>query len=121
MTSKAWTTRRLKKWPNGSGRSWNLNVPVSARSSCTKHRQRAAYIAANSKERRYGQLSFPELTTRWRNASFCYRAWDAGCREVRPPFSCYRGTLRAPDEWRDQRRDVLLSFPKRGHFNLKRV
>src|SRR5439155_22654297 len=48
-TSEGWKIRRLKKWPNGSGRNWSLNVPGFARSPCTKHRQRGASIAANKK------------------------------------------------------------------------
>src|SRR6266513_981107 len=44
------------------------------------------------------------LTARWRSASSCCRGWGAGCREVRPLFSCCRGTLRVPGEWRFSRR-----------------
>src|SRR5437016_3322123 len=40
------------------------------------------------------------LTARWRSASSCCRGWGAGCREVRQLFSCSRGTLRVPGEWR---------------------
>src|SRR6266550_50630 len=38
------------------------------------------------------------LRSRSRNASSCYRVWDAGCREVEPPSSCCRGILRALGE-----------------------
>src|SRR5438445_7727366 len=48
-TSEGWKIRRLKKWPNGSGRNCSLNVPGCARSPCTKHRQRGASIAASKK------------------------------------------------------------------------
>src|SRR5437016_10652647 len=48
-TSKAWKIRRLEKWQNGSGRNWNLNVLIFAKLSCTKHRLRAAFTAANKK------------------------------------------------------------------------
>src|SRR6266540_2977552 len=48
MISKAWRILRLKKWLNGSGRNWNRNVPVSARSLCTRHRLPGAFIAGNN-------------------------------------------------------------------------
>src|ERR1041385_5308970 len=40
------------------------------------------------------------ITARWRSASSCCRGWGAGCREVRLPFSCYRGTPQVLGEWR---------------------
>src|SRR6266699_4997606 len=45
-----------------------------------------------------GALSFQTLRSRSRSASFCYRAWDAGCRDVRQLSSCCRDIPRAPEE-----------------------
>src|SRR5437762_5922991 len=117
MTSKAWKIQPSKIWRNGSGENWKVNVPASARSWCTKPQLPAACIAANNKE---GLGSYPKasltagkppllvptrsLTTRWRSASSCCREWGAGCREVRPLFSCCRGTLRVPGGWQYARR-----------------
>src|SRR5437762_1499685 len=116
MRSKDWRTLRLKKWQNGFGKNWSHNAPAFARSSCTKHRPRAAFTAANNlartsrnnsgfKSQLLCQLfSVRFLTARWRSASSCCRGWGAECREVRQLFSCCRGTLRVPGEWRFARR-----------------
>src|SRR5436189_137774 len=142
MRSKDWRTLRLKKWQNGFGKNWSHNAPAFARSSCTKHRPRAAFTAANNlartsrnnsgfKSQLLCQLfSVRFLTARWRSASSCCKGWGAGCREVRQLLKCVRRDVRLrfaellsklPDELRDQRRDVLFTFPERRHFNLESV
>src|SRR5260370_825700 len=39
-----------------------------------------------------------QLIARWRIASFCYRGWDAECREAPLPFFCCRDTPPALEE-----------------------
>ena len=117
----------IEKWQNGFGKNWSLNALAFARSLCTKHLPRAAFTAANSLARTSRNnsglsLSFSVnvspvrfLTTRWRSASSCCRGWGAGCREVRQLFSCCRGTLRVPGEWRFARRRRDFVPPLRGN------
>jgi 6-pyruvoyltetrahydropterin/6-carboxytetrahydropterin synthase len=60
----------IKKWLSGSGRNWNRNVLVFARSSCTKHQLRAASIAASNKETTAGRAPVQRFIALTRSKKF---------------------------------------------------
>src|ERR1043166_8529441 len=93
-------------------------VPMSR--ALRDHRARNTYRALFLSR----QLSIPSrLTTQLRTASVCCKALDAGCRGVRPLFSCSRGILPAPAECRGNKKKAaeLLGIQRPTLYNkLKR-